>query len=57
MSAFRIPAQATLEGIIVLAKARGSAAIVADCPAHLQQHVAHLLRAVETPAISKEPTP
>lgn len=49
--------QATLQGAFVLAKAQGSAAVVAQCIAHLRQHVAHLLGAVDAPATPKETTP
>ncbi len=49
--------QATLQGAFVLAKAQGSAAIVAQCIVHLRQHVAHLLGADDAPAPPPEPTP
>lgn len=42
--------QATLQGAFVLAKAQGSARIVADCIDHLRQHVANLLGADAAPA-------
>jgi TetR/AcrR family transcriptional repressor of nem operon len=42
--------QATLQGAFILAKAQGSAAIVAQCIDHLRQHVANLLGAHAVPA-------
>ncbi len=48
--------QATLQGAFILAKAQGSAAIVAQCIDHLRQHVANLLGANPGPAFSKAPT-
>ena len=42
--------QATLQGAFILAKAQGSAAIVAQCIDHLRQHVANLLGADTGPA-------
>ena len=49
--------QATLQGAFALAKAQGSAAVVAQCIDHLRQHVVHLLAADAASAIAKEPTP
>jgi len=49
--------QATLQGAFILAKAQGSATIVAQCIDHLRQHVANLLGADPGPALSKERTP
>ena len=49
--------QATLQGAFVLAKARGSPAIVAQCIDHLRQHVAHLLGADDAPAMPERPIP
>jgi TetR/AcrR family transcriptional repressor of nem operon len=43
--------QATLQGAFVLAKAQGSAAIVAQCIDHLRQHVANLLGADHGPGL------
>ena len=48
--------QAALQGAFILAKAQGSAGIVAQCIDHLRQHVANLLGADARPALSKEPT-
>ena len=42
--------QATLQGAFILAKAQGSATIVAQCIDHLRQHVANLLGADARPA-------
>jgi TetR/AcrR family transcriptional repressor of nem operon len=44
--------QATLQGAFILAKAQGSANIVAQCIDHLRQHVANLLGARPDPAPS-----
>jgi len=49
--------QATLQGAFILAKAQGSAAIVAQCIDHLRQHVANLLGSIPDPALSKELSP
>lgn len=49
--------QATLQGAFVLAKAQGSADIVARCIDHLRLHVAHLLGADAAFGAIQEPTP
>jgi TetR/AcrR family transcriptional repressor of nem operon len=46
--------QATLQGAFILAKARGSAAIAAQCIDHLRQYVANLLGAEPRPGPRKE---
>lgn len=48
--------QATLQGAFILAKAQGSAAIVAQCIDHLRKHVANLLGPDLGLASFKEPT-
>ena len=50
-------AQAAIQGAFILAKAQGSASIVARCIDHLRQHVAHLLGADQAPAFQKETLP
>ena len=48
--------QATLQGAFILAKAQGSAGIVAQCLDHLRQHVAQLLGAGPLPFAQPPPT-
>ncbi len=49
--------QATLQGAFILAKAKGNAAVAAECIDHLRQHVAHLLGAKPRPGHRKETRP